>query len=300
MRRGVVLFITLAILLMLSTVVMLFLKEGSQIKKSVRENIAVIQTNLLLNDMSGFLKKQTFSQEDLFYGSEIPVTLDLGQVSGSISLTSAQNRININRFIESVLHDQQALISFLDWLDTLKLKNQPLLISILLDSYDKDRYERMNGSEIVLERPWFQNGTIANERSLTMILRRYSELSGDRNISIERWTRVFGFEGDNIDLNYADKDQIKLLYPDLPQIVVDVLAKHSSLYQSVEDIPIDPESRAKLMQKRFGIMPTLKSSKIAVSIDFTTTQECSGKMGFFMEITKKKISDLTLSPIRCP
>ncbi len=62
MRRGVVLFITLAILLMLGGIVTLFLKEGLRIKKSVRENIAVIQTNLLLDDMSGFLKKQNFSQ----------------------------------------------------------------------------------------------------------------------------------------------------------------------------------------------------------------------------------------------
>ncbi len=300
MRRGVVLFITLAVILMLSTVVMLFLKEGGEIKRSLRRNIADIQMNLLLNDMSGFLKRENFSQDDIFYGSEIPVALDLGKVTGSISFTSAQNRININRFIESVLHDQQALISFLDWLDTLKLKNQPLLISILLDSYDRDRYERMNGSEIVLERPWFQNGTIANERALTEILNRYSELSGDRNVSIERWLDVFGFDGDTIDLNYADRDQLKLLYPDLPQIALQTIAKHAVRYQSVNDIPIDPTSRSKLLQRRFGIQPVLKSSDITVDIAFTTVQECSGRMGFTMGIKKKRITALKLSPVSCP
>lgn len=300
MRRGVVLFITLAILLMLSTIVMLFLKEGLEVKRSVRENIAVIQTNLLLNDMSGFLKKQNFSQDDIFYGSDLPVSLDLGPVSGSISLTSAQRHININRFLDAVLHDQQALVSFLDWLDTLKLKNQPLLISLLLDSYDSDRYERMTGSEIVLQRPWFQNGTIANERALTTILQRYSELSGDQNLSIKRWLDVFGFEGDSVDLNYLNSDQIRLLYPDLPQIVVETLARHDTLYKSTEEIPIDPESRVKLMQTRFGIIPSFKTSAIEITITFTTTQECSGDMGFLMEVKKKKITGLTLSPIRCP
>ncbi|WP_457592280.1 hypothetical protein [Hydrogenimonas sp.] len=300
MRRGVVLFITLAILLMLSTIVMLFLKEGLEVKRSVRENIAVIQTNLLLNDMSGFLKKQNFSQDDIFYGSDLPVSLDLGPVSGSISLTSAQRHININRFLDAVLHDQQALVSFLDWLDTLKLKNQPLLISLLLDSYDSDRYERMTGSEIVLQRPWFQNGTIANERALTTILQRYSELSGDQNLSIKRWLDVFGFEGDSVDLNYLNSDQIRLLYPDLPQIVVETLARHDTLYKSTEEIPIDPESRVKLMQTRFGIIPSFKTSAIEITITFTTTQECSGDMRFLMEVKKKKITGLTLSPIRCP
>ncbi len=300
MRRGVVLFITLALMLMLSTVVMLFLKEGLEVKRSVRENIAVIQTNLLLNDMSGFLKKQNFSQEDIFYGSGIPVSLDLGPLSGSISLTSAQRTININRFLEAVLHDQQALVSFLDWLDGLKLKNQPLLISLLLDSYDSDSYERMTGSEIVLERPWFQNGSIANERALRTILQRYGELSGDSNISIERWLDVFGFEGERVDLNYLNSDQIKLLYPDLPAIVVDTLARHDTLYKSAEDIPIDPESRAKLSQKRFGIIPSFKTSTIEITIGFTTTQECSGEMDFLMEVKKKRITALSLSPVRCP
>lgn len=300
MRRGVVLFITLAILLMLGGIVTLFLKEGLRIKKSVRENIAVIQTNLLLDDMSGFLKKQNFSQEDIFYGSEIPVTIDLGHLSGSITLTSAQSHININKFLKSVMHDQQALIGFLDWLDTLKLKNRSLLISILLDSYDSDRYERMNGSEIILQKPWFQNGTIANEDALETILGYYIELSGDQNISTKRWMKIFGFENDTIDLNYANSDQLRLLYPDLAQLAIDTLSKHDILYQNIDDIPISQESRTKLLQKRFGIQPTLKTSKIAVTIDFTTAQECSGKMGFSMHIKKKRISSLTLSQIRCP
>jgi len=299
-RRGVVLLITLAILLMLSTIVLLFLREGGSVKKSVRENIAVIQTNLLLNDLSGFLKKQNFTQEDIFYGSGIPVSLDLGPISGSIAITSAQSRININRFLEAVLHDQQALVSFLDWLDTLKLKNQPLLISLLLDSYDSDRYERMTGSEIALQAPWFQDGSIANAKALGTILRRYAELSGEENLSIQRWERVFGYDGDTLDLNYADSDQIRLLFPDLPQIVVDTLARHDTLYKSVEEMPIDPESKIKLVQKRFGILPTLHTSHIAVSVGFTTTQECSGEMDFRMEVKKKRITDLSLSPILCP
>ncbi len=300
MRRGVVLFITLAIMLMLATVVMLFLKEGLEVKRSVRENIAVIQTNLLLNDMSDFLKKQNFTQEDIFYGSNIPVSMDLGSINGSISLTSAQSSININRFLNAVLHDQQALISFLDWLDGLKLKNQPLLISLLLDSFDSDSYERMTGSEIVLEKPWFKNGTIANEEALNTILQRYIELSGDNNVSIRRWLEVFGFEGESVDINYLNSEQIRLLYPDLPAIVVDTLARHAALYKSVDDIPIDPESKEKLTQSRFGLIPAFKTSSIEATIGFTTTQECSGEMKFLMELKKKRIKTVSLSPIHCP
>lgn len=300
MRRGIVLFITLAILLMLSTIVMLFLKEGGQIKESVRENVATVQTNLLLNDMSSFLRSQNFTQEDIFYGSDIPVALDLGTIRGSISLTSSQRRININNFLKAVMKEEQALLTLLEWLDRQKIKNPPFIVSLLLDSYDADSYERMNGSEIVLQKPWFQDGYIANERALEAILSRYSELSGDYNISIERWIRVFGFEGDNIDLNYANSDQLFLLFPELPRIAIESLAKHDTLYKSAADTPIDPESKIKLTKSRFGIVPTFKTSKIEVDIEFSTAQECSGKMSFLMELKKKRIESLSLSPMKCP
>ena len=300
MRRGIVLFITLGILMMLVSIIFLFLQQSGTLKKSVRENVAIIQTNLILSDLSRYLKSQNFSQDDIFYGSGIPVSLDLGPVSGFLTIDSAQNRININAILESVQKDQAAFDSFMSWLEKQNLRNPHLMFALLLDTYDKDIYERERGSEIRINRPWFQNGTIANERALQTIFEAYRALSGETNLTMERWDEVFGFEGDTFDLNYANRDQLQLLYHDYPQNTIDKLAAHENRYDDSEEIPIADEYKMTLMEPHFGITPVLSSEIVSVSVDFNSSQECSGTMAFWMGLKKKKITHLMLSPIVCP
>lgn len=285
---------------MLSSVIFLFLRQSGTLKKSVRQNIAVIQTNLILSDLSTFIKSQNFSQDDIFYGSGIPVSLDLGPVSGFLTIDSAQRRLNINIILQTLQKDQAALESFMNWLQRQHLKNPQLMLALLLDTYDTDLYERERGSEIRITRPWFQNGPIANATALETILERYRALSGEENLSLEKWESVFGFEGDTFDLNYADTEQLKLLYPDYPGITVSKLAAHEERYEKPEDIPIDDEYKMTLLEPRLGITPVLASAEMTVSVDFNTSQECSGSLAFRMGLKKKKITRLQLSPIVCP
>ena len=298
-RRGIVLFITLGILLLLSSIIFLFLQQNSALKKSVGKNIDIIQTNLLLSDMSGFLKSQNFTQNDIFYGSGIPVSLDLGPISGSIVLSSARDKININALLGSLQEKQEALESLLRWMENRRIKAPSLLLALLLDSYDTDGYERERGSEIRNDRPWFQNGQIANSRAMETILQTYTTLSGDANLTLESWEETFGYEGTILDLNYATGEQLKLLYPDFPPAVIDKLAAHNERYDKAKDIPIDEEYKASLLTVRFGITPTLETDTLDVRITFSSTRECSGSMGFWMDMKKKKITHLSLSPVTC-
>ncbi|BDY13449.1 hypothetical protein [Hydrogenimonas cancrithermarum] len=299
MRRGIVLFITLGILLLLSSIVFLFLQQSGALKKSVRKNIDIIQTNLLLSDMSDFLKSQNFTQDDIFYGSGIPVSLDLGPVSGTITLSSARDKIDINALLGSVQKEQQALDGLLLWMENRHVKAPSLLLAILLDSYDTDSYERERGSEIRNNRPWFQNGQIANSRAMETILQTYTTLSGDANLTLESWEETFGYEGAALDLNYATSEQLRLLYPDFPPAVIARLAAHDERYAKAEDLPIDEEYKASLLTVHFGITPTLETDTLDVRITFSSTQECSGSMGFWMGVKKKKITHLSLSPVTC-
>ncbi|WP_201353993.1 hypothetical protein [Hydrogenimonas urashimensis] len=300
MRRGIVLFITLGILMLLASIIFLFLQQSGTLKKSVRKNVAVIQTNLILSDLSGFLKSQNFSQDDLFYGSGIPVSLDLGPISSFLTIDSAQRKINLNAILASVQKDQIAFDTFLDWMERHNVKNPRLMLALLLDTYDTDVYERERGSEIRLNQPWFQNGAIANAKALETILETYRILGNEENLSLRLWKDVFGFEGSTFDLNYATSDQLQLLYPDYPQTTLSKLSAHTERYEKPDDIPIDDEYKMTILQPRFGITPVLSTQTIAISVDFNTTQECSGSMGFWMGMKKKKITHLTLSPILCP
>ena len=301
MRRGIVLFITLGILMMLTSIIFLFLQQSGALKRSVRQNVAIIQTNLILSDLSSYLKSQKFSQEDIFYGSGIPVSLDLGPVSGFLTIDSAENRININAILDAVQKDQSALDGFMNWLERQHLGNPQLMLALLLDTYDSDIYERERESEIRINMPWFQNGLIANERALETIFDTYRKLSGESNLTtMETWKSVFGYDGVIFDLNYANSEQLRLLYPDFPETVIEKLSAHTERYENADDIPIDDEYKMTLLEPRFGITPVLSSETVLVTVDFNTSQECSGSMAFWMGLKKKKITHLSLSPIVCP
>ncbi|WP_353661212.1 hypothetical protein [Hydrogenimonas sp. SS33] len=300
MRRGIVLFITLAILLMLSGVIFLFLHQSGVVKKSVRQNIALVQTNLILNDMSGYLKSQNFTQDDIFYGAGIPVALDLGPVNGMFSIDSADRTININAYLKSLEKEQVVLETFLQWLDERKIKDPQLLLALLLDTMDKDLYPRIPGSEIRRTTPWFQNGSIPNRAALETVLSVYRQLSGDTRPDTQRWEEIFGFEGSVFDLNYAGPDQLRLLFPNLDPGAVERIAAHNSRYEKAGDIPVGEELQMELLQPHAGITPVLSTREVAVHIDYTGAQECSGSLTFRMGLKKKKITRLTLSTVRCP
>ena len=300
MRRGVVLFITLGILLLLSTIVFLFLRQSGALKKSVRQNIAVVQTNLILSDMSAFLKSQNFTQDDIFYGAGIPVALELGPVSGNLALDSANRRINLNRYLAAVTKEQAALDGFLAWMVFRHIRHPRFLLALLLDTLDPDLYERESGSEIRLRYPRFQNGAIPNSRAMAMIWQTYRTYTGDKGMPPAQWEEIFGYNGETFDLNYATADQLMLLFPDFPPDVVTRLAAHNNRYEEGQDLPIPEEYKEGILNPRFGITPTLATSAVEVAIDFNTTQECSGTMGFRMDLKKKRITRLRLSEILCP
>ncbi|WP_457595731.1 hypothetical protein [Hydrogenimonas sp.] len=301
MRRGVVLFITLAILMMLASVVFLFLRQSDAVKKSVRSQMAAVQTNLILSDLSGYLKGQNFTQDDIFYGAGIPVALEVGALSGTLAIDSAQNRVDLNALLAALPKDQATLEAFLAWLEeNQRLKDPQLMLALLLDTMDTDLYERERGSEIRRTYPWFQNGTIANARALALILETYRNMSGDAVPRLEDWLEIFGFDGADFDLNYASMAQLRLLYPDLPDATLSRLAAHNNRYTQAEDLPVAEEYKEALMRPHMGITPVLSSRQIAVAVDFETPQECKGRLSFRMALKKRRITHLSLSPILCP
>jgi hypothetical protein len=184
-------------------------------------------------------------------------------------------------------------------MDDIRVKSPTLLMALMMDTFDTDLYERAPGSEIRLQKPWFQNGAIANTRAMEEILFTYRMLSGDNNLTRDTIEATFGYDDPKFDLNYATSEQLRLLYPDFPSVVIEKLASHETHYTKPDDIAIDETSRSKLLIPHFGIIPTLKSDTLAVDVDFSTNHECSGAIAFRMGLKNKKISHLTLSPIRC-
>ena len=170
-----------------------------------------------------------------------------------------------------------------------------------MDTLDKDTFPRAQGSEIRLEDPRFQNGAIYNVRALSMILHAYRAETGDSNITLETFTDMFGFDPLPLDLNYATKDQLTLLFPDLPSFVPEQLSRHERYYDSPASLPFAKEVKERLMRPTFGVKTTFKTEYIQVSFSLEDREGCRIKGAFRLNIgSKRTIDNIRLESPYCP
>lgn len=298
-RRGIILFITLAVILLMGATVMLILQAQQRFQETLNKETALTQGMLFVNDMSEYLIANPLTPQEIFAGSEIPVTMALQNIEGTVTLSSAQNRLNINAYLKALQHDQSAYDAMNGWLRQQGYKSPSLLLAILLDTIDNDDQERISGSEIRLHDPRYQNGVIYPKRSLPAIIRVYRRLSGDQNATLTPFLRTFGFEKRPFDLNYATFEQLRLLYPDFPTHILTQISAHDSYYESVNDLPVPYTYRRRILTPRWGITPTLKSNILQAVVDYTYNRTWQGRLSFCVTLGKKPhISHITLSPLR--
>ncbi len=298
-RRGIVLFITLGMMLLLSTIVMLFLRQSGAVQTSLRQDATLIQTGLLLQNMGDYLKSFNLGAEDLFYAADIPSAMHLGPIEATLTLQSAQNRVNINALLKTLQKDQRALDNFIEWMRRQKVRRPGVMLALLTDTMDKDLYPRAQATEIKAYMPQFQNGTIPNRRSLATVLHTYRLISGDASQTVQAWDEIFGYEGNTIDLNYATYTQLTLLFPDWPADTLRRIAAHDNYYSDVGDLPISENLKAAALLPRYGITPVFKTSIMRVSVRLKTPTDCSTTLTFRMHLKNRKIYRLGYTPIEC-
>ena len=296
-RKGIVLYITLAIILMLSTIIMLFLHKDETLRKSLNKEINALQIQLLLKNFMTYFRREKISQDDVFYGAGIPIPFSLSRKEGSITIDSACRGIDANRYFSSLLklksdEDDLAFERLLAWLRERHFRDPQLLIDMILDTVDKDTFSRSPGSEIVLYRPGFQNGAILDDETLRRILQIYHFRSSDPTGDDERFLDLFrvSYKG-CFDLNFAQADQLYLLFNELDYLDAVEFSKHTERYKSTKDFPIDENVRNKLLQKHHNIIPQLKSPVITINVQLKddNSSESAQKFGFFLDIKKRKV-----------
>ncbi|NPA29664.1 MAG: hypothetical protein GXO33_05710 [Epsilonproteobacteria bacterium] len=298
MRKAVVLYMTLGVILLIGSAVLLLLRTESRFKESVEKEAAYVQGTLFIRDMSEYLLSNALTPEEIFGGAGIPVAMALDSMEGTVTIYSAQRKIDLNTYLKHLGTDQRAYEAFLNWLAQKGYKNPSFLLALLLDTLDKDLNERVTGSELRLKDPRFQNGAVFPKRSLPAIFRAYRQHTRDRNATARPFDENFGFDPFSFDLNYATLDQLILLYPDFPRDQLTRVAAHDTFYKSADDLPLPPDLRRKILAPRFGITPTLKTQTLEVVIDYTYHREWQSRISFYLATGKKaKVYHLTFQPL---
>ena len=243
-------------------------------KDTFYKNIS--QNSILIKDIKSIL--DTVSKD--INGSDIkilfhtfPISSKDGDFRALISIEPLFNRVDINeiknnKYIKTYL---QNILEYYQVADPLLFEN------LILDTIDKDKEERVGGSEIVLKEPFFKQGKIYNYSHFKEILDYYYKVMQDNSIYKIPWQKLIFFGDGNsiIDCNLISKDVAKFLGLEYSDNIT---------CKSLETF----EENKKIM-KNLSIIPFNKKISYLIKINLLYDDE---NLSFIYDINKKRIENI--------
>lgn len=301
MKKSIVLFTTLLMIMALMGVMMIFLKSTKNTKDNITQEFALIQTNNIMNNLTVYFNKVPFDEETIFYGSKMPFILNLNDSVLKFTIDSGHKYLNINLITKSMKNkDNEIYNNFLSFLYQYKLRNPEFFIDLLLDTMDKDENELNsgNGSEIVISDPTFRNGYIYNKKHFGSIIDYYFTKQNDEEIYNIPFDDIISFNSTSLDINFMSKELLSIIFYDADQYSLNQIAKHNNIYKSIEDLPFDETYLKTISKGRFGHQITAESTLIKVDVELKYKTQFSSKIRFFYNIKTKTLSDYEILDIK--
>jgi len=302
MRKGIVLFTTLLLIMALMSVVMIFLNNTKETKDTITEEFALIQTNNLMSNLTEYFGKVSFDEESIFYGSKMPFSLPLDDSLINFNIDSASKYLNINNLTNDMkTKDNIAYDNFVTFLYKYQVRDPEFFINLLIDTVDKDSIDINSGSksEIVIEKPIFRNGKIYNEKHFKIIKDYYFLQKNDPLIYDVPFDEIFSFSAPSFDINFASKELLKMYFYDANDYSLDQIAKHSEIYEKLSELPFDESYLDEISKKgRFGHTVSVKTEIIKVTMDFDYKTQFSSKVEFLYNTKNKTLTGYTILDIK--
>lgn len=300
-RKGVVLFVTLMLMLLLLGIVSVFLSKTKESKDNVTSSFAMIQTNLIMHNLFKYLTSIKFNEETIHYASMTPIPLNLGQSNLILKLTSAQKYININSFVQSAMNKQNTSVNdrFILLLTKYKVKDPYFFLDLLKDTIDADKESRNSqNSEIQETYPIFRNGLIYNQTHLDKIIDFYFEKTGDMKIYKVPFTEIFGFTNSTVDINFLSYESMRILFDDANQNILKTIANYPDVYAKLEDLPFDEYYMKKINKGMLGQTISTITELLSISIDINYKEQFKSKINFEYNTKTKKLSNYKIDMIK--
>ncbi len=300
MKKGIVLFTTLMILMLLLSVMVYFLEFTKKAKDQVTYEFALLQTNSIVTNLVSYFKTIDLDQQSIFYGSGVPFTLELGTHTVTLEINSAHKLLDINTLAHAIeTKDTPAYTEFVNFLYTKRLRDPELFIDILLDTVDNDKEEKNSGSgsEIVLLNPRFANGAIYNQKHFDTIIEYYATVSNDQDIYNIAFENYFSFRGGSLDINYLSKELLNLLFHDANSFSLSQIVDHNERYEELDELPFDEYYLKKINSGRMGHSIGVESALIKVDASFEYTEQFRSSIEFFYDVKNKVLSGYKVKDI---
>ncbi|RLA84582.1 MAG: hypothetical protein DRG78_01100 [Epsilonproteobacteria bacterium] len=293
MKKSIVLFTTLLLIMALLSVMMLFLNTTKEVKDNTSEEFALIQTNSVMSNLSVYFKNVAFDEETIFYGSKIPFTLPYDGGVVKFNIDSAHKYLNINLLAVSMKNKNNDVYEqFIAFLYQHRLRDPEFFVDLILDTFDKDSFEinSGSGSEIVLENPVFRNGKIHNKKHFKVILDYYFLKTNDKAIYDIPFNKIISFNAYPLDINFASKELLKIFFYDADQYTLDAIAEHKKIYEKMSDLGFDRGYEEILSKGRYGHSVNFKTIVISVNVELSYKNQFKSKVNFLYNTTTKKLA----------
>ena len=298
-RKGIVLFITLMLMLLLLGIVSVFLSKTKESKDEVTSSFAIVQTNFIMHNLFEYLKTIKFDEDTIHYASMTPMPLNLGQSNLLLKITSAQSRININSFVQSAIKDNLVSDKFILLLTKYKLKDPYFFLDLLKDTIDKDKESRNSqNSEIVETYPTFRNKKIYTQAQLDKIIDYYFDKTGDANIYNFPFSKIFGFTNAAIDINFLSYESMQILFDDANQNILKTIADYPDVYKKLEELPFDDYYMKKVKKGMLGQNIATTTQLLNISVKIKYKEQFKSKINFEYNTKTKKVSNYKINILK--
>lgn len=241
MRKGIALIITITLLATFSILILENLSVSQKYSSDMEELLQIYQTNKIVLDSKEILKetlKDVNDTESLEFIFQQPFPISSEDLSLTFLFSSEDDRININNLIKSGKVNEPLENILENILISYNIADSQFFLNLLLDTIDTDDKERVYASEIKNYEEYFQDGGVYNLEHFNQILDYYVKNKNDKSVYTIPWNIYIGFNGNQIDINFAS---LKLLSFLIPSKNIDIAFKNK-YYENYDELNLDEEA----------------------------------------------------------
>ena len=276
--------------------------------KRVSNKRFLVQGDILLSNMLGILKNASSDVNDsatldIFLAVPFAFENKDFDTSATIAFESAASRPNVNWLLDDNTSKKKTdpyapvplnpqMEEYLDRILTVyNVSDKILFVSMVADAIDTDLEERSAGSEIALEDPDFTQGKLYDMHHFMQIVDAYERMTMDPVARTIPWESLIGFTNQNIDFNHLTPDALQMLAPELPvERLAEFTTDRIDLYESLDDLPLEAETKRKLKKLRVVFYSPNVSGDILIK-----NGEQQLHVTFLYNLGSKKVSDIEIA-----
>jgi len=295
LRKSIVLLITLALIVAISSLIYVGFEILEQGSKETEKKRTLIQSTLFFSRLIEILKQREGdinSSEGMETLILLPIELKNEEVEIRVEFDSAAKGINPNNFLKKEANksviDPNYVLLFDRILQTYNVQNKDLFIAMIEDTLDKDLDERIPGSELALYDKRFAQGSIENERKFQILVDSYVRMTEDGNIKKVPWDDLLSFYAKRIDINYISPKLLRFILPYLDEEAIRKLTnERDRLYEKIEDMHLAKEDRDELKKYDVSSFVPVIFGELKMELG-----DRKGRVRFVYDIKQKKVLNI--------